>query len=149
MESTNPSSRFLQPPRTTHDRLEQPIRTRIPRREGSRRPSCDAFPFQLLRQVEEPVFFVHPTPYNVLGLGHWVKSFKYITHFDSFDGIHHRVMTPRAPADREFKSKEDIVNYLLSHPETHEYIKSLGGRGKMLTVMFDQETEQLAKEAGL
>jgi biotin carboxylase len=105
--------------------------------------------YSYFRKSTEPVFFVHPTPYNVLGLGHWVRSFKYITHFDSFDGIHHRVMKPRAPADRTFKSKEDIVNYLLSHPETHEYIKSLGGRGKMLTVMFDEETEQLAKEAGL
>ena len=79
--------------------------------------------YSYFRKSAEPVFFVHPTPYNVLGLGHWVKSFKYITHFDSFDGIHHRVMTPKAPAGRSFTSKEDIVNYLLAHPETHTYIR--------------------------
>ena len=105
--------------------------------------------YSFFRKSTLPVFFVHPTPYNVLGLGQWVNAFRYISHFDSFDGNHHRVMRPTAPADRTFKSKEDIVNYLVSHPETHAYIKSLGGRGKMLTVMFDEETEQLAAEAGL
>ncbi|MGD9310907.1 MAG: hypothetical protein PVG51_17320, partial [Desulfosarcina sp.] len=96
-----------------------------------------------------PVFFVHPTPYNVLGLGLWVRSFKYISHFDSFDGTHHRVTVPRFPGDRTFSSKEDIVNYLLSHPDTHQLIQSLGGRGKMLTVMFDEQTEHLAQKVGL
>jgi carbamoylphosphate synthase large subunit len=105
--------------------------------------------YSYFRKWDLPVFFVHPTPYNVLGLGQWVRSFKYISHFDSFDGHHHRVTVPRFPGDRTFTSKEDIVNYLLSHPDTHQLIQSLGGRGKMLTVMFDEQTEQLAKEAGL
>ena len=105
--------------------------------------------YSYFRKWDLPVFFVHPTPYNVLGLGQWVRSFKYISHFDSFDGHHHRVTVPRFPGDRTFTSKEDIVNYLLSHPDTHQLIQSLGGHGKMLTVMFDEQTEQLAKEAGL
>lgn len=64
--------------------------------------------YSFFRKSTLPVFFVHPTPYNVLGLGHWVNAFRYISHFDSFDGNHHRVMRPTAPADRTFKSKEDM-----------------------------------------
>ncbi|MGI9288588.1 MAG: hypothetical protein ACR2P1_24595 [Pseudomonadales bacterium] len=105
--------------------------------------------YSFFRKSTLPVFFVHPTPYNVLGLGQWLRAFKYISHFDSFDGYHHRVTVPKFPEDRVFTSKEDIVNYLLGHPNTHKLIQSLGGRGKMLTVMFDEQTEQLAKEAGL
>jgi len=105
--------------------------------------------YTFFRRCTLPVFFVHPTPYNVLGLGQWVRSFKYISHFDSFDGTHHRVTVPRFPGNRTFTSKEDIVNYLVSHPDTHRLIASLGGRGKMLTVMFDEQTEDLAKAAGL
>jgi biotin carboxylase len=105
--------------------------------------------YSYFRKSTVPVFFVHPTPYNVLGLGQWVRSFRYISHFDSFDGVHHRVTVPKFTGDREFTSKEDIVNYLVGHQETRDLVQSMGGRGKMLTVMFDEETEELAKDVGL
>ena len=44
---------------------------------------------------------------------------------------------------------EEMCNYLLSHKEIMDYIKSRGPSGKILLVMFDQETEELARDLGL
>lgn len=43
----------------------------------------------------------------------------------------------------------DVVNYLLSHGETKAYMSSQGKGGRMITVMFDDETQKLARELGV
>jgi hypothetical protein len=43
---------------------------------------------------------------------------------------------------------EDVANYLISHPEFIERAKARK-RGKVICVMFDEETERLAAAAGL
>ena len=101
------------------------------------------------RKNQTPIYFISPTAYNVLGLGQWVQSFKYVTYFDSFDGEHFRVTNPELNDKREFQSMEDMVNYLLSHKETVDLIEANGGGGKLLTVMFDEKTEQIADSLGL
>jgi biotin carboxylase len=105
--------------------------------------------YRFFRENKTPIYFISPTAYNVLGLGQWVQSFKYVTYFDSFDGGHHRVTNPKLEGEREFQSMEDMVNYLLSHKETIDLIESNGGGGKLLTVMFDEKTEEIAKSIGL
>ncbi|MGI9288250.1 MAG: biotin carboxylase [Pseudomonadales bacterium] len=105
--------------------------------------------YSFFRKNELPVYFVSPTAYNILGLGQWVRTFKYISHFDSFDGYHPRVLNPRALEPRDFESMEEIVNYLLSHKETVDLIRANGPGGKLLTVMFDEETESLCDQLGL
>ena len=42
------------------------------------------------RENTTPIYFVSPTPYNLLGIDEWVGGFRYITYFDSFDGAHAR-----------------------------------------------------------
>ena len=105
--------------------------------------------YRFFRKNKTPIYFVSPTVYNVLGLGQWVQSFKYVTHFDSFDGGHFRVTNPKFDGEREFQSMEDMVNYLLSHKETVDLLEANGGGGKLLTVMFDGKTEEIAKRLGL
>lgn len=105
--------------------------------------------YRFFRKNKTPIYFISPTAYNVLGLGQWVQSFKYITYFDSFDGGHFRVTNPKLNGEREFQSMEDMVNYLLSHKETVDLLEENGGGGKMLTVMFDEKTEEIAKSLGL
>ncbi|MAC47909.1 MAG: biotin carboxylase, partial [Oceanospirillum sp.] len=73
--------------------------------------------YRFFRKNTTPIYFVSPTAYNILGLGQWIQGFKYITHFDSFDGGHFRVTNPAQNTEREFQSMEDMVNYLLSHKE--------------------------------
>lgn len=105
--------------------------------------------YTFFRKNTTPIYFVSPTSYNLLGLDQWVSNFEYINYFDSFDGYHPRVFIPRVSALPEFRSMEDVNNYLLGHREVVDLIRQRGGKGKALFVMFDEETEELAADLGL
>ncbi len=98
---------------------------------------------------EAPIYFVSATNFNLLGLDEWVKNFKYINYLDCFDGRHPNVLVPSADAPPEFESIEDINNYLLQHKEVHDFVKGRGKRPKAVFLMFDRETERLARELGM
>ena len=97
---------------------------------------------------QEPIYFVSATNFNLLGLDQWVKNFKYINYLDCYDGRHPNVMVPSEIPHDEFQSIEDINNYLLQHKEVLDFMKNRGGKPKFVFLMFDQETEKLAKEIG-
>jgi Carbamoyl-phosphate synthase L chain, ATP binding domain len=103
--------------------------------------------YAFFRQNQTPVTFLSPTPYNVLGLGRWINKFEYVNFFDSFDGTHPKITVPREHGPHEFKSIEDVNNYLLRHKEVRQRLTERGP-GLMLLVMFDEETEELARELG-
>ncbi len=98
------------------------------------------------RTNRTPIYFISPTAFNLLGIDRWVRGFEYVNYFDSFDGSHPRVFVPRERPYREFSSLEDINNHLLSHKEVRDRVQP---GGLALFVMFDEETEALAAEAGL
>ncbi|MGZ3898725.1 MAG: biotin carboxylase [Bacteroidia bacterium] len=108
---------------------------------------------QYFRNNQVPVYFISATNFNLLGIDEWVNNFKFICHIDSFEGQHPNVFSPKEEIPHEdFTSIEDINNYLLSHPEVIEYIRSRsvnGNAGKALFLMFDEKTEALAKNIGL
>jgi hypothetical protein len=104
--------------------------------------------YAFFRQNQKPIYFLSPTPYNILGLGRWINKFEYINFFDSFDGAHPKAMAPREHGPHEFRSIEDVNNHLLRHPQVRQYIKDRGP-GYLLLVMLDEETEALAKELGM
>lgn len=97
---------------------------------------------------EDPVYFVSATNFNLLGLDEWCKNFKYICYIDCYGGKHPNVFCPSEQPHAEFQSIEDINNYLLQHKEVVEWIKARGGKPKFVFLMFDEETERLAKELG-
>ncbi|MBC7412851.1 MAG: biotin carboxylase [Bacteroidia bacterium] len=102
---------------------------------------------------ETPIYFISATNFNLIGIDDWVSNFKYISHIDCFEGAHPNVFVPSVeiPHD-EFQSVEDINNYLLQHPEVINYIQSRsvnGIAGKVLFLMFNENTEALAKALGL
>jgi hypothetical protein len=102
---------------------------------------------------ETPIYFISATNFNMLGADEWIKGFKFICHIECFDGKHPNVFSPKIelPHD-EFASIEDINNYLLQHPEVKEFVASRKkGRsaGKVMFLMFDEQTEKLAKQLGL
>jgi biotin carboxylase len=103
--------------------------------------------YAFFRQNQTPITFLSPTPYNVLGLGRWINKFEYVNFFDSFDGTHPKISVPREHGPHEFKSIEDVNNYLLRHKEVRHRL-SERGPGLMMLVMFDEETEELARELG-
>ena len=96
-----------------------------------------------------PLYFISPTPFNLLGIDHWVRNFFYLTYFDSFEGEHPRVFVPRRRDRSGFGSIGDVCNHLLRDPETLEFIARRGPGGKACLVMLDEETQALAHKAGL
>ncbi len=101
---------------------------------------------------EIPIYFISATNFNLLGADEWIKGFKYISYIDCFDRQHPNVFVPSELPHEEFKSIEDINNYLLEHKEVSDLIDKRainGNKGKALFLMFDERTEALAKELGL
>src|SRR5215813_3099029 len=103
--------------------------------------------YGFFRRNQTPIYFLSPTPYNLLGLGRWINKFEYINFFDSFDGTHPKITVPREHGPHEFRSIEDVNNYLLKHKGVRAHLKNRGA-GKLLLVMFDEETEEIARELG-
>jgi biotin carboxylase len=100
------------------------------------------------RRNEMPVYFVSATAFNLLGIDRWVRNFRFLNYYDSFDGTHPNVVVPSERTARAFESIEEICNYLLGHKEIVDEVRRRGP-GKACFLMFDEETEQLATEAGL
>ena len=98
---------------------------------------------------ETPIYFVSPTNFNLHGMDEWVKNFKFISYIDCYDGRHPNVLTPREIPHAQFECMEDVNNYLLRHPEVKELVRANGRHPKAVFLMFDQETEKLARAAGL
>jgi biotin carboxylase len=96
-----------------------------------------------------PLYFISPTPFNLLGIDRWIRNFFYLTYFDSFEGAHSRVFVPRRRDRIDFGSMGDVCNHLLRDPETLEFIARRGPGGKACFVMLDEKTEALAQTAGL
>ena len=103
---------------------------------------------RFFRTARTPVYFVSATAFNLLGIDRWIPTFRYVNYYDSFDGYHPNVFVPRHHAPPLFDSIEEICNYLLGHKDVRDFIGRTG-RGKAVFLMFDDETERLAEEAGL
>ena len=100
------------------------------------------------RTNEQPIYFVGPTAFNLLGIDRWVRNFEYIVYYDSWDGAHPRVFSPQNKPWVEFQSSEEINNYLLRDPEVQAYLRSRGGTPLIAMVFFDEETEKICQELG-
>lgn len=50
--------------------------------------------YQFFSNYKKPIYFVSASPLNILGLGQFIPSLRYVTYFDCFDGIHHRILRP-------------------------------------------------------
>ena len=100
------------------------------------------------RTNTQPIFFVGPTAFNLLGIDRWVRNFQYITYYDSWDGAHPRVFSPKNKPYVEFESSEQINNYLLRDPEVQQYLRRRGGTPMVAMVFFDEETEETCRELG-
>ncbi|MCW4351762.1 biotin carboxylase [Hoyosella sp. YIM 151337] len=114
------------------------------------RPSLDGIAEirSFLRTNEQPIYFLGPTVFNLLGIDRWVRNFHYITYYDSWDGHHPRVFSPMNKPYIEFESSEEINNYLLRDPEVQAYLRSRGGIPMLAMVFFDEETERICEELG-
>jgi biotin carboxylase len=104
---------------------------------------------QFFRTNQTPTYFVSATAFNLLGIDRWVRNFKFVNYYDSFDGWHPNVFVPQEREPRAFESIEEICNYLLGHKEVVDYVHGRGAGGRVAFLMFDEETEELARDLGL
>ena len=95
-----------------------------------------------------PVYFFGPTAFNLLGIDRWVRNFSYVAYFDSWDGGHPRVFSPKHKPYVRFESSEEINNYLLRDPEVRAFIAARGGHPKVAMLFFDEETERICAQLG-
>jgi biotin carboxylase len=100
------------------------------------------------RTNSQPIYFVGPTAFNLLGIDRWVRNFSYVAYYDSWDGQHPRVFTPENRPYIEFESSEQINNYLLRDAEVREYLRRRGGMPMVAMVFFDEETEEICRGQG-
>jgi biotin carboxylase len=100
------------------------------------------------RTNRQPIYFVGPTAFNLLGIDRWVRNFQYVVYYDSWDGAHPRVFAPENQPYVEFESSEQINNYLLRDPEVQAYLRKRGGTPMIVMVFFDAETEEICRELG-
>ena len=99
------------------------------------------------RTNETPIYFVSATAFNLLGIDRWVRNFRFVNYYDSFDGAHPNVFVPKEQTPRAFESIEEICNYLLGHKEVVDLVDAPRAAGKAAFLMFDEETEELAARA--
>ena len=103
----------------------------------------------MFHRNERPIYFISATNFNLLGIDRWVNRFRYINYIDCFDGRHPNVFVPPESLHDDFNSIEDINNYLLQHKDVVDLIERRGGNPVATFLMFDEKTEELAKEIGL
>lgn len=96
-----------------------------------------------------PLFYVSTSTYNILGADDWIANLTFINSVDSFDGRHPRIFTATPPPDSIAPGIEPANNYLLSHPKVAEHIRSRQPDAGVLFLMFDEQTEQLARSLNL
>ncbi len=101
------------------------------------------------RTNDEPIYFVGPTPFNLLGLDRWVRNFNYVTYYDPWDGEHPRIITPPSRRSEEtFTSSEQITNHLLTSDEVRTKLAARGGVPRVMAVFIDEETEAICRDLG-
>jgi len=103
------------------------------------------------RTNTQPIYFIGATAFNLLGVDRWVRNFRYVVYYDSWDGGHPRVFTPEDKPFVEFTTGEEINNYLLRDKEVQQYIASRaapGQRPMVVMVFFDEETAAICQELG-
>ena len=55
---------------------------------------------QFFRANETPIYFISATNFNLLGMDEWINNFKYISHIDSYEGLHPNLFSPKEELPR-------------------------------------------------
>jgi len=98
---------------------------------------------------QRPIFYVNSTPFNLLGAEQWINPLQFINTIDSFDGLHPHVFVPDGAREHGLQGIEAANLYLLKHKAVADYLQRLGSGGNLLFLMFDEETEAVARQMGL
>ena len=71
---------------------ESPDEEAATQKEGPLRGIAEIRSF--FRTDERPIYFISATTFNLLGIDRWVRNFKFLNYYDSFEGFHPNVFVP-------------------------------------------------------
>jgi hypothetical protein len=103
---------------------------------------------RVFRKNRAPIYFINASPFNLLGAEEWIGNLTFVNTSDSFDGRHLNVFV----TGRGRLQGLDLValnHVLLRDPATADFFRERGSFGKALFLMFDEESERLARGLGL
>ena len=97
-----------------------------------------------------PTWYVCATPYTLMGMDEWVRGFRFVSYADCFDGQHPRVFVPPQSVAETFpyETLEQMNNDMLRNERVRDHVRSFGP-GRVVLMMFDDTTRDLAEEVGL
>lgn len=102
------------------------------------------------RTNEQPIFFISPTAFNLLGIDRWVRGFEYIVYHDSWDGAHPRVFCPSTvPMSSSRAARRSSTTCCATQrcrASSNPALRGTGLRPMVAMVFFDEETEQICEE---
>ena len=79
--------------------------------------------YAYFRRNQTPIYFLSPTPFNLLGLDRWVNGFEYLNFFDSFDSQHPKILVPR---------EHDAIAALAAEPEESRHLVVEAGHRRLI-----------------
>ena len=109
---------------------------------------------EFFRTFSQPIYYLGPTCFHLLGMDRWVPNFEYIVYYDPWEGRNPRVFAPKVREHSQFGAAwpgldvEQINNCLLRDPEVRENLRRLGGTPMIMMLWADEETEEICREQG-
>ena len=110
---------------------------------ASRRTACRTQARRPLRGISEirrffrtnptPIYFVSATAFNLLGIDRWVRNFRFINYYDSFDGHHPNVFVPgeRSRRARSSRSRRSATTCSATRRSWTGCVAREGGQGRV------------------
>ena len=101
-------------------------------------------------QDRTPYWHVCASPSTLQGMDEWVRGFRWVSYTDCFDGAHPRVFVPPTEHLEVFPDNtlEEMTTRLLARADVQERIRA-AGPGRLGMLMFDEQTEELARQLDL
>ena len=105
-----------------------------PSRRRRRPPDADGRPHlsdladirAFFRTNETPIYFVSATAFNLLGIDRFVRNFRYVNYYDSFDGGHPNVVVPTEREPRASSRSRTSSTTSSSHKEVRDLVAAAG-----------------------
>ena len=106
---------------------------------------------ELLRDFDQPVFYVNRSASNTVGLDRTLKNFFYVSLVDSWDHRNPNAFTPSNAPVIEVGDFDQTIHWLLRNREVQEFIRLNTPEGKrpfIALMRFSRETEAICRELG-
>ncbi len=100
-------------------------------------------------ELPVPVHYICATPWNLLGMRHWLPGLHFVCAADYCDGHLPRLAHAGGLVPGDDDTFETLNERILADPGVRRYLDAQGPGGRALFLMFDEANEASARAAGL